>query len=253
MTSPAFRLERASVQNRPRAMTVTRVEHLTPTYRRITLAGDVADFDSLGADDHLRIFPVPDGTVLSDDPETRLAEMREHPSREYTPVAWDADSITLDFVIHGTGPASDWAAAATPGSLAAIGGPRGSLVMHGQPDWWVLAGDRTALPAINRFLARVEPGTPVDVLVIAEDPADEQPLATAGSLTARWVRSQEALVAALDTIPVREGEGFAFLAAEQSIVKPGRAFLAARGHDLERAVVKGYWKRPGAEDGADSD
>lgn len=247
MTSPAFRLERASVQNRPRALTVTRVEDLTPTYRRITLAGDFSDFESLGPDDHLRIFPVPAGTVLSDDPETRVAEMREHPSREYTPVAWDAGSLTLDFVIHGDGPASDWAATAEVGSLAAVGGPRGSLVMHGEPDWWVLAGDRTALPAMNRFLAQVAPGAPVDVVIVAEDPADEQPLESAGSLTVRWVRSQDELVAALDTIPARDGEGFAFIAAEQSIVKAGRAFLAARDHDLERAVVKGYWKRSDLE------
>src|SRR5699024_8141269 len=108
--------------------------------------------------------------------------------------------------------------------------------------------DRTALPAINRFLARVAPGTPVDVLVVAEDAADEQPLETAGQLTARWFRSQDALVAALESVPVHQGEGFAFLAAEQSIVKPGRAFLAARGHELDRAVVKGYWRRDAAAD-----
>ena len=42
---------------------------------------------------------------------------------------------------------------------------------------------------------------------------------------------------------VDEGDGFAFIAAEQSVVAPGRALLTARGVDLERAVVKGYWKR----------
>lgn len=243
MTSnPRFTLERTPLEHRPRAAAVATIEDVTPSYRRITLAGDFDGFDSLGADDHLRIFFLPDGTVLADDPEARGTQMREHPSREFTPVAWDARSLTLDFVLHGEGVAGLWAANAAVGSVAGIGGPRGSRVLDGTPDWWLLAGDRTALPAINRFLRLVTPGTPVDVLLVAEDEADEQPLETAGELSVRWVRSQQALADALADVPERDGDGFAFIAAEQSIVKPGRGMLTARGHDLDRAIVKGYWK-----------
>jgi len=248
MTSnPRFTLERAPLEHRPRAASVAAIEDVTPSYRRITLTGDFAGFDSLGADDHLRIFFLPDGTVLPDDPESRGAQMREHPSREFTPVAWDAQSLTLDFVLHGGGVAGTWAANAVVGSVAGIGGPRGSLVLGGAPAWWLLAGDRTALPAIRRHLARVEPGTPVDVVLVAEDPADEQELETPGDLSVTWVRSQAELAVALERVPERDGDGFAFIAAEQSIVKPGRALLTARGVDLARAVVKGYWKRGTSE------
>jgi len=241
-SQPAFRLERRPLEHRPRAAAVSRIEDVTPSYRRITLEGDFEGFDSPGADDHLRIFLVPDDAVIEGEPAERIERMREHPSREYTPVAWDAGSLTLDFVIYGTGPASDWAANAVIGSRALIGGPRGSLVLEGAPEWWLLVGDRTALPAIRRHLGAVRPGAPVDVLLVAEDPADEQPLETRGVLTARWLRSQEELVAALGSVPVHEGDGFAFIAAEQSIVAPGRAFLTSRGVDLDRAVIKGYWK-----------
>ncbi|HWK19399.1 MAG TPA: siderophore-interacting protein [Microbacteriaceae bacterium] len=239
MASPtAFSLVRTPLGNVPRHATVREVEDLTPTYRRIHLVGDFAGFDSLGADDHLRIFFVPEDF---EDVET----MREHPSREYTPVAWSATSLVLDFVLHGPtgGPATTWAQNAVPGSLAMIGGPRGSLVIEGRPAWWLLAGDRTALPAIRRHLARVASGVPVDVVVLAEDPADEQALESAGDLTVTWVRSLDALVAALGAAPEREGEGFAFVAAEQSVVKPAREQLIERGIDLDHAVVKGYWKR----------
>jgi NADPH-dependent ferric siderophore reductase len=34
-----------------------------------------------------------------------------------------------------------------------------------------------------------------------------------------------------------------FACGEQSIVAPGRALLAEWGIDVERAVLKGYWKR----------
>jgi len=254
MTSTgAFSLVRTPLQNGPRRVTVASVEDVTPSYRRITLAGELSGFQSLGADDHLRIFFVPadfEAPEPGAGPEA-FAAMRAHPSREYTPAAWTEDSLTLDFVLHGAsgsdGPATAWALRAAPGDVAMIGGPRGSLVLEGRPDWWLLAGDRTALPAIRRFLGQVAAGTPVDVVLLAEDAADEQPLSSPGALSARWVRSLDELVAALAEVPAREGDGFAFIAAEQSIVKPGREYLQGRGVALDRAIVKGYWKLGEAE------
>ncbi len=234
---PSFSLVRTPLANAPRRVIVESVEDLTPTYRRVRLSGDFASFDSAGADDHLRIFFVPADAAI-EAPE----QLREYPSREYTPVAWTPDSLALDFVVHGTGPASDWAAKAEAGIGAMIGGPRGSLVIEGRPDWWLLAGDRTALPAIRRFLAQVAPGVPVDVIVVAEDAGEEQELDSAGELGVTWVRSLEELVAALDGVPIRDGDGFAFVAAEQSVVKPGRDYLQRRGIEIARAVVKGYWR-----------
>ena len=246
MTS--FSLTRVPTLNPARRVVVDLVEDLTPTYRRLRLVGDFAAFSSLGADDHMRVFFVPEGfaTSAESDPEA-FAAFRESPSREYTPVSWDADALVLDFVLHGDGPASTWAQGATPGSVAVVGGPRGAMVIEGSPDWWVLAGDRTALPAIRRHLLAVAPGTPVDVVVIAEDEADEQELASAGELSVTWVRSRDDLVVRLRDLPRREGDGFAFVAAEQSIVKPAREILEDRGIDLTRAVVKGYWKLGEAE------
>jgi NADPH-dependent ferric siderophore reductase len=247
MTS--FSLTRVPTLNPGRRVVADLIEDVTPTYRRIRLVGDFAGFSSLGADDHLRVFFVPadfTATSAEADPEG-FATLREQPSREYTPVSWDADALVLDFVLHGDGPASTWAQHAVPGSVAVVGGPRGAMVIEGQPDWWLLAGDRTALPAIRRHLLAVAPGTPVDVVLLAEDESDEQELASAGELTVTWVRSLDELVTRLRDAPERAGDGFAFVAAEQSIVKPVREILADRGIDLSRAVVKGYWKRGEAE------
>lgn len=240
--TPKFSLVRTPVANAPRLVTVIDAVDVTPTYRRIRVAGDFAEFASLGADDHLRIFFTPEGFDGED-----VSAMREHPSREYTPAAWDADSLTLEFVIHGDGPATTWAREAVPGATAMIAGPRGSLVIEGRPDWWLLAGDRTALPATRRFLGQVPAGVPVDVVLIAEDPSDAQGLESAGALTATWVRSIEELVAGIVGVGPRDGDGFAFVAAEQSVVKPAREALLARGVELDRAVVKGYWKQGEAD------
>ena len=237
-----FSLSRTPLTNGPRRVRVRRVENLTPTYRRIALEGDFAGFDSLGADDHLRLFFAPAELEV-----TELSQLGDVPSREYTPVSWGPDELVLDFVVHGEGPGSAWAEAATPGAGAMVGGPRGSQVIEGRPDHWLLAGDRTALPAIRRFAAQPEAGVPVEVIAIAHDPADEQEVASAGELRTTWVRDLPALLEALAAVPRRDGDGFAFVAAEQSVVKPARAALVELGFDLERSVVKGYWKRNEAE------
>ena len=60
-----------------------------------------------------------------------------------------------------------------------------------------------------------------------------------------------ALAARIDAIGTADrpdGAVFGFVAAEQSIVKPGRALLLERwGLDTDHVVIKGYWKRGSAE------
>lgn len=250
-TVPAFTLTHQPLEVRRRRVAVRRVETITPHYRRVEFAApELAGFQSLGADDHLRIFFPPPGEPLpeatEDDSPTGLE------SREYTPVAWDGvASLTLDFVLHGDGIASEWATSVQAGDEVFIGGPRRSFVMDGAPRWWLLAGDLTALPAIRRHLAAVPPGVPVDVVLLSDDPADEQEVLSPGDLSVRWVHPADGgptgdvtpLLDALAQLPHHDGDGFAFIAAEQSVVAPAREYLLARGVDLERAVVKGYWKR----------
>lgn len=254
-TTPAFSLTRQPLELRRRRVAVRGIEQLTPAYRRVEFVGDdLAGFTSLGADDHLRIFFPQPGEPLPPTPTEGMPAGLS--SREYTPVAWDGvGRLSIDFVLHGTGLASTWATGATVGDEVFIGGPRGSMVMDGTPQWWLLAGDLTALPAIRRHLAAVAPGVPVDVLLLSDDPADEQQLSSPGELTVRWIRPDGGaptgdvapLLAGLAATPTREGDGFAFIAAEQAVVAPAREFLTARGVDLTRAVVKGYWKRGEAE------
>jgi len=210
-----------------RSLRVSDATWVTPSYRRIVFqSAELAGFASTGADDHLRLF------------------IGEH-SREYTPVAWSDETLTLEFVVHGGGLVSDWAAAASVGDEASIGGPRGSLVIDGDPEWWLLAGDETALPAIRRHLGAVKAGVPVTVLLLSDHDHD---LPTAGRLTTERVDSVAALAEALGRMPQPAGDGFAFLAAEQSIVKPARDVLVNRwGLSTDRIVVKGYWKTGEAE------
>src|SRR5690606_15809233 len=115
-------------------------------YVRVRLVGaDLEGFSSPGSDDHMRLF------FPEQMPET-VEELRASPSREYTPVAWGDDWLDVEFAVHGdSGIAAPWAAKAPIGSTIGVGGPRGSAVLEGRPDAWLLVGDETAIPAIRRF------------------------------------------------------------------------------------------------------
>lgn len=259
MTS-VFSLEPTGLELRFRRVTLAAREWLTPSYVRVRLQGDeLAGFASLGADDHIRIF-FPDG-----DPQS-VEELRAAPSREYTPLAWGEDWLELEFAVHGTvldsvaaaraagtaGVAAAWAATAPLGALAGVGGPRGSKVLTGRPDAWFLAGDETAVPAMRRFAGAMDADAVGRIVVEVTDAAHELAIdAPAGVVVEQVHRGDapagSALAARLDALssPDRPaGSVFGFVAAEQSIVKPGRALLLDRwGLDVEHVIVKGYWKR----------
>jgi NADPH-dependent ferric siderophore reductase len=239
-----------------RTAQLTRRDWLTPRYARLRFEGDeLRGFGSLGSDDHIRVFfPDPDAP-----PSDVPAEPRSGVSREYTPFLWDTDAgiLDLEFVVHGdAGVAGPWAATAEIGSTVGIGGPRGSLVLDGAPDRWFLAGDETALPAIKRFIALMAPDAVGQIIVEVADDAFEQELLAPVGVRVRWVHRGPApegsiLRSALDSLTAGErpaGDVLAFVAAEQSIVKPGRALLFDRWNlDAATTIVKGYWKRGEAE------
>ncbi|TQK18540.1 NADPH-dependent ferric siderophore reductase [Microbacterium sp. SLBN-154] len=227
-------------------------EWVTPGYVRVRLVGDdMADFVSAAPDDHVRIF-FPDGDPRTDE------ELAAAPSREYTPARWGADWLDLEFVLHGdplegpAGAASTWAATAPTGALAGIRGPRGSKIVDGRPDFWLLAGDETAMPAMRRFAGIMDDQARGRIFVEVADAAHELPIdAPAGVAVEQVHRGTtapgSALAARLSALGGEErpaGSILGFIAAEQSIVKPGRELLLERwGVPADQTVIKGYWKR----------
>ncbi|KDA04985.1 FAD-binding 9 siderophore-interacting domain-containing protein [Microbacterium sp. CH12i] len=249
MTTPksSFSLEREMLELKFRTVTLTERVQLAPNYVRVRLEGDeLAGFDSRGSDDHMRLF-FPEGS-----PET-VEEMRASPNREYTPLAWGENWLEVEFAVHGDeGVAAPWAANAPIGSKIGAGGPRGSAVMTGTPGAWFLVGDETAIPAIRRFASLVG-DQPARIIIEVRGAADE--IKIDAPVDVEWLHRGDALagsalVAFLDGLGEADAVGvdpFVFIAAEQQVVKPGRALLQRWGVDIAQAVVKGYWKRDEAE------
>ncbi|MWB98577.1 siderophore-interacting protein [Agromyces seonyuensis] len=247
-----FTLERTPRDLVFRRARLTARTAITADYVRLRFEGEeLRGFGSAGADDHIRIFvaPIeeaPDGAEFPT-PEA----FRAGGSREYTPLEWDAEAgvLEVEFLLHGDdGVAGPFAANAELGAPVAVGGPRGSMVMAGHPDAWFLAGDETAVPAIRRHLANAGPDAVGLVVLESDDAAHDIPIdPPAGVEVRRAHRPDGGLVAALDALTEADrpaGDVFAFVAAEQAIVKPGRALVFDRwGIAPEHAVIKGYWKR----------
>lgn len=233
-----------------RAVLAERTE-LTDRYLRVRLAGeDLRGFTSPGADDHIRVFFPPAGQT-----PTSVTGLREAPSREYTPLAWDADAgvLELEFVRHdGDGVGAMWAWQAPIGSVVGVGGPRGSTVFQGRPDAWFLAGDETAIPAIRRFLSMAGSDATGHVLIEVSDSGREVPIEHPAGVLLEYVHREgipatDALINRIEKFTVDDrpaGDVFVFMAAERSIVKPGRALACDRwGIDPDKTIIKGYWAR----------
>jgi NADPH-dependent ferric siderophore reductase len=222
-----------------RPLEVLRVQPVTPRMIRVTLGGEaLRGFTSLGADDHVKVFFPRQG-------ETDV-------SRDYTPRRFDAaaQELDIDFVLHAEGPASDWARQAAVGQKLVVGGPRGSHVIASDFDWYLLAGDETAIPAIGRRLMELPAGVQAIVRIEVAEAEEAQNFVTSAALDIQWLSRGGAaagdgalLQAALRAVSVPAGDGYAWLACESHAARILRQILVGeRGLNREWVKAAGYWK-----------
>ena len=102
-------------ETKMRLLQVREVSRLTPKMVRVVLGGEaLAGFVSAAHDDHVKLFfpqpghdkpvlptPTPNGPVYPEGAARPAA-------RDYTPRRYDpaANTLTIDFVLHGEGPAA---------------------------------------------------------------------------------------------------------------------------------------------------
>jgi NADPH-dependent ferric siderophore reductase len=228
-------------ETRRRTLTVSSTELLTPRMRRFGFTSpDLHDFVSATHDDHVKLFfPATDG----DGGETAM--------RDFTPRRFDRalGTLIIDFALHEAGPATHWATSAQIGDTLEIGGPRGSIVVPDDFDWYLLIGDETALPAIGRRVEELRAEVPVTTLVLVEA-GEFHDFQTKAAWTPHWIARNGApddaslLRKALSHYALPSGDGFVWIAAEASVARSVRNHIIEDlGHPRQWTKAAGYWKR----------
>jgi NADPH-dependent ferric siderophore reductase len=246
------------VRYRPRLRTarVAAVEQLSPAMRRVVFEGpELEGFESASPDDHVKlVLPAPGEELPGMGPDGAVfAEGAARPAmRDYTPRRFDAAArrLSIDMVLHGAGPGASWAAQAAPGQVVGIGGPRGSRLVPDDCDFYLLAGDEAALPAIGRFLEEMRPGVRAAVLIEVGDAREVRYLPTAANAEMVWLfrdgrnaGGAALLEGALRETVVPRGAVFAWVAAEIEVARRLRGILMGE-LGLPRGQIRaaGYWR-----------
>ncbi len=245
----------------PRRITVQRMQILSPQMRRVTFAGaDLSSFAWSGPAAHLKlIFPLPGQTEV----ETPAPDgPRPAATRTYTPRRFDAAALTLDvdFVLHGEGPASNWAEQVRPGQQLVMMGPGPGHKIDPDAAWHLLVGDDTALPAIETLLEALPAAMPVTALIEVVNVDERRALPGGAGADLRWLprgtdprQAGVALLEALSTFQWPSGDGRVYVGCEAQAMRRVRNLIAEKsGLARQRIVGRGYW-RIGAANHPDRD
>lgn len=257
-TNRDFSVQRVRHPLKMRLLQVVRTTQVTPQLLRVTLGGaELEAFVSASFDDHVKVFFPLNGADKPVLPQVgpdgiSFPEGQPRPAaRDYTPRRYDAAAQELDieFVLHGDGPASTWAAQARPGQFLGVGGPRGSFVVPTGFDWHLLIGDDTALPAVARRLEELGAASRAIVVLEVADAAAQIALPSLAQVEVRWLHRGDAhegslLEGALREVTLPQGEGYVWAAGETAAMKAVRQHLVGeRGIDKKRIRASAYWKR----------
>ncbi len=178
--------------------------------------------------------------------------------RTYTIRHQAEDAIAIDFALHGgeaAGPATRWALSATPGDTIEVGGPGLPKPLPQGRDFYLVAGDMTALPAIGVNLEALPADARGFAAIEIQDERDRQDIAAPEGVEIAWLVNPEPgqrpalLVDALRNAARPEGSLAAWAACEFSAMKRLREYLrgelALAPADL---YLSSYWKHGMIED-----
>jgi NADPH-dependent ferric siderophore reductase len=237
---------------------VRHIARLAPRLMRITFGGGALEtFTWPGPASHLKVIFRPEeagnGAQVHEG-ALDLADRSNLVIRTYTPRRFDPvhHEVDIDFVVHGHGPASNWATTTSPGEHVALSVPRATYRVDPTAKWLLVAGDESAMPAIGTIL---DAGVSVPTAVFIEaDGPEIKSVALAEHrldpfLNITWVSPDpegppgEALAEALRGWKRPSEEGRAWVACEAVAVRHVRRYLLEeRGFSPAEVVTRGYWR-----------
>jgi NADPH-dependent ferric siderophore reductase len=243
-------------RRRFRPVEVVAVERLTPRSVKVALGGEaLAGFEVTAPTQHVKLLFPSDGHEAPALPEfgpdgLRFPDDQVRPvMRTFTPRHFDARSSILDveFVLHGEGPASIWAARVEPGHRIAVAGPGGRMPLALGPGRYVVGGDESAIPAIGTLLAALPESASAQVYLEVEDSSDEREMDSAADVSVSWLHRRArpfgaVLEAAVGGAELDGVTGVWVACEAQSVRRIRRVLLTERNVDPSSLVTRGYWR-----------
>jgi NADPH-dependent ferric siderophore reductase len=180
--------------------------------------------------------------------------------RTYTPRRYDRASKTLEiqFLLHGAGPATEWAQRAKPGDKLAVGGPGGRFSLDPVAGHWWIAADESAIPAVGTLLDALPDSVTAEVHLEAGGPEDEIEFTGAAKASITWHHRRPGdaygaeLGRAARAAAIPDGARV-WVGCESAAMRDIRRYLISAGKAARDSIVtRGYW-RAGEENHPDHD
>lgn len=174
--------------------------------------------------------------------------------------------LTIDFVTHAqtgdeptfrqnAGVASHWVAQAKVGDHLSYKGPGPNKLVNHDADWFLFAGDMTALPAIAVNLKQLPANAKGYAIIEIGNESDKQDLAKPDDVTIDWLinananQSAKKMLNAVQQKPWFNGEPYVWVASEFSSAKTVRDYLKEKQHNRKQRYVSSYWKLGETDEG----
>lgn len=226
-------------------LVVTGQTQVTPRMLRVSFsAPDLAAERWRPGQDLVIHLPQPDGGTAR----------RHYTIRDLDP---GTGRVDIDFVLHGSSPAGDWARAARDGEVIEAHGPRGRTSLTADVDHHLFLGDETCLPGIFAMAESMPAGAKGTALIEIANMDETQTLKAPADVTVEWVSRNDAapgpsglLLDRLAALAPSPNGTHAYVIGETSNVRNQRHYLLANGFDKARITAEGYW-RPGRVGGHD--
>lgn len=243
----------------PMLLNFVRKEAISKHLLRVTVTGrDLQGFPEDQSGTHIKVFfPNRDNGVLElpyREGDTLFWTANKPVVRAYTARKYHADvnELDIDFVIHGEdSPGGGWAIKAKVGSQIGLVGPAGPTPLIEPADWYIIAGDLTAVPAISAILEDFPSDSQGYVFIEIDDIEDKHDIKHPQGIVLKWLlrqsNSDQYLLSNAITClvaPCGAKSLSAFIAGENESVIACRKMLKER-HQLSRKNMYAipYWKR----------
>jgi NADPH-dependent ferric siderophore reductase len=236
---------------------VVRKEQITPNYLRIILGGEeIQKFNMVTVGINNKIFIPPKGvdeiyfpTETAEIPDELRPIMRTYTCRN---LDFEKNEMTIDFALHGDeGIASAWAKNCKIGDKIGVAMKGFAKQLYPEADWYLLAGDMTALPVLSLILETLPGSAKGTAIIEVQNIDDEQIIETKSQVEIKWIHNPTPgktaqLQDAVRSVKLPSGEEikkFAYVAAEFAAVRTIRQFLRQeKNWKANELHGFGYWQ-----------